>query len=110
MSLSKENCIPCRGGIPPLSKIEASKLKKQIHADWKLTNNNTRLHRKLTFKDFKSPMNVLILIGKMAEQQGHHPELSLGWGHLDIEVWTHKINGLTESDFIFAAKVDEILR
>ena len=109
-SLVKITCIPCQGGVPPLSCEEALSLKKQLHADWELTHRDTRLFRSLKFKDFAIPMEIGHKIGAMAEEQWHHPELVIGWGHLDIEIWTHKINGLVESDFIFAAKVDEILK
>lgn len=90
----------------PVEKIE--QFKKELHPDWKLTHNNTRLFREFTFKGFVLPMKLANLIGDMSEEQGHHPELHVGWGHLGVEVWTHKINGLVESDFIYAAKVDEI--
>ena len=109
LSLLKEKkCIPCSGGVPPLPNEEILKFKKEISAEWTLTHDNTRLLRKIKFKDFKEAMDLAIKIGEMADEQWHHPELVVGYGHLDIEVWTHKINGLVESDFIFAAKVDAL--
>ena len=110
MILSDKKCIPCQGGVPPLAFEEVEKLKGQISADWELTHDGRRLLRKEKYKDFSTPMKLAVEIGKMADQQWHHPEINLGFGHLEIEVWTHKINGLVESDFIFAAKVDAILK
>ncbi|MEE2744080.1 MAG: 4a-hydroxytetrahydrobiopterin dehydratase [Bdellovibrionota bacterium] len=106
MDLVNKKCIPCSGGVPPLPEDEILKLKKEISPEWELTHGNTRLLRKIKFKDFKTSMDLAIKIGELAEEQWHHPELLVGFGHLDIEIWTHKINGLVESDFIFAAKVD----
>jgi 4a-hydroxytetrahydrobiopterin dehydratase len=109
MSLSDKKCIPCSGEIPPLPLEEILKLKSQISPDWQLTNNNTRLLRKVKLPQMKRPMEIANLIAQTADEQWHHPELHIGFGHLDIEIWTHKINGLVESDFIFASKVDKIL-
>jgi 4a-hydroxytetrahydrobiopterin dehydratase len=106
--LKDKHCIPCSGTIPPLPLAEVQRLQKDLHPDWKLTHENTRLVRDFPFKNFKVPFQLLIAIGNMAEAQGHHPELHLGYGHLSVEIWTHKINALVESDFIFAAKVDEL--
>lgn len=109
MSLKEKTCIPCQGGVPSLDGETILIFKKKISADWDFTHDNTRLLRKLKFKDFKMAMDLAYKIGKMADEQWHHPELHVGFGHLEIEVWTHKINGLVESDFIFAAKADEII-
>ncbi len=107
--LAKKTCLPCQGGVPPLPLEEILEFKRELHSDWVLTHGETRLYRTVKFKDFAIPMQLGHRIGVMAEEQWHHPELVIGWGHLDIEIWTHKIDGLVESDFIFAAKVDEIL-
>ena len=109
MSLSDKKCIPCSGEIPALPLEEISKLKSQISPEWELTHNNTRLLRKVKLPQMKRPMEIANLIAQVADEQWHHPELHIGFGHLDIEIWTHKINGLVESDFIFASKVDKIL-
>ena len=108
--LKDKKCIPCSGTIPPLKPEEIEKNCSLIHGDWKLTHHNTRLYREFPFKNFAKPMELANIIGEMAEEEGHHPELQVGWGHLGVEVWTHKINALVESDFIFAAKVDEIFK
>ena len=107
--LIEKNCIPCQGGVPPIEKELANTLKNQIHENWMFTHNGTRLERNLKFKDFAAPYSLLKEICELAENEWHHPELHIGFGHLDIEIWTHKINALVESDFIFAAKCDEII-
>lgn len=99
-----------QGGVPPLGIVEKEELLGKIQKEWSLTHDNSRLHRDMKFKDFKTPLAILNSIGQMAEEQGHHPDMKIGYGHLEIEVWTHKINDLVESDFIFASKVDEIIR
>jgi 4a-hydroxytetrahydrobiopterin dehydratase len=110
MALSDKKCIPCSGEIPPLKIEEISKFKSEISPDWELTHSNTRLLRKVKLHQMKQPMEIADQIAKEADEQWHHPELHVGFGHLDIEIWTHKINGLVESDFIFASKVDKILK
>lgn len=109
MSLYEKKCVPCSGEIPPLPENEIMEFKKQISPEWELTHDNTRLLRKVSLHQMAKPMELADKIAKIADEQWHHPELHVGFGHLDIEVWTHKINGLVESDFIFAAKVDKIL-
>lgn len=108
-SLSQKKCIPCSGGVPPLAIEERKKLKKEIHNDWDFKNEHNRLCRKLKFKDYKAPWELVNKISQLAENEWHHPEISFGWGHLEIEIWTHKIDSLVESDFIFAAKVDALI-
>ncbi|RLA65439.1 MAG: 4a-hydroxytetrahydrobiopterin dehydratase [Epsilonproteobacteria bacterium] len=110
MSLDKKKCIPCSGDIPPLPEDKIHKLKKQISPEWKFTHNNTRLLRKISLHQMAKPMELANKIAKIADEEWHHPELHVGFGHLDIEIWTHKINGLVESDFIFAAKIDKIVK
>ena len=106
--LANKTCIPCQGGIPPLEKEQCESLMQSLKEDWKLSEKGDRLKLSLTFDNFEKPMGLAREIGVMADEQWHHPELHIGYGHLEIEVWTHKIDGLVESDFIFAAKVDEI--
>lgn len=108
MKLHEKKCIPCSGEIPPLSLDEINEFLKSISKNWELTHQNTRLFRKLKLKEMKAPMELANQIAIMADEQWHHPELHIGFGHLDIEIWTHKINGLVESDFIFASKVDQL--
>jgi len=108
--LAKKTCIPCQGGVPPLEKEQCKKMMELLNDDWQLSEEANKLRLSLTFDNFEKPMQLAQDIGQMADEQWHHPELHIGYGHLDVEVWTHKIDGLVESDFIFAAKVDEIRR
>lgn len=108
MSLSEKHCVPCRGGVPPLRGAELAKLKSQV-SEWEVINEH-HLHRTYAFPDFRKALDFVNRAGEIAEQEGHHPDLHLSWGKVGVEVWTHKIDGLTESDFILAAKLDQIPR
>ena len=102
--LAEKQCVPCRGGIPPLTAEEISPLVEQI-SDWEVVENH---HIQKTFKsdNFSSALDFVNRVGEIAEEQGHHPDLYLAWGKVEVKIWTHKINGLNESDFILAAKID----
>lgn len=104
--LAEKTCIPCRGGVPPLTAQEIRPLQTQVK-DWTVVNNH-HLERQFKFPDFKTALNFVDRVGALAEEQGHHPDISLAWGKVGITIWTHKIDGLTESDFILAAKIDKI--
>lgn len=106
MSLSEKSCEPCRGGVPPLTREQFEPLLKQLHG-WEV-KDESRLYKKYKFDDFKSSLDLANKIGEIAESENHHPDLLVRWGELGIELWTHAINGLTESDFILAAKIDEV--
>ena len=105
--LAQKQCIPCRGGVPPLKGEELEPLSGQLDAGWQLIDEH-HLKRKFKFKNFRQALDFTNRVGELAEEQGHHPEICLGWGKADLTVFTHKIDGLTESDFIFAAKVDRL--
>jgi 4a-hydroxytetrahydrobiopterin dehydratase len=105
-SLAEKNCVPCRGGVPPLSGAALEQLKSQV-SGWEVVNEH-HLRKNYTFPDFLKALEFVNRAGAIAEQEGHHPDLYLSWGKVGVEVWTHKINGLTESDFILAAKLDGI--
>ncbi len=105
MSLAENQCVPCRGGVPPVEPAKAQELLGQLEKGWSL-NAQGHLEREYTFKDFAEALDFVNKVGAIAEEQGHHPDLYLAWGKCKVEIWTHKINGLTESDFFFAAKVD----
>ena len=102
--LAEKTCVPCRGGVPPLTAEEIRPLQTQVK-DWAVVNNH-HIQREFKFKDFKSALDFVNKVGAIAEEQGHHPDVFLAWGKVVVEIWTHKINGLTESDFILAAKID----
>ena len=105
MSLADNKCVPCRGGVPPVEKTKADELLKQLGKGWAF-NKAGHLERLYTFKDFTQALAFVNKVGAVAEAEGHHPDLYLAWGKCVIEIWTHKINGLTESDFYLAAKAD----
>ena len=104
MDLAKKECVPCRGGVPPLSGERVDELLGELEG-WRVEEGH-HLTRTFKFKNFAEALAFVNRVGEIAEQQNHHPDLHLAWGKVRVEVWTHKISGLTESDFIFAAKVD----
>ncbi len=106
--LASKTCVPCRGGVPPLKGDGISTLHKQL-TGWDVVEEH-HLSKIYTFPDFRTALDFVIQIGNLAEEQGHHPDIYLAWGKVQITIWTHKIDGLTESDFILAAKCDELLR
>jgi 4a-hydroxytetrahydrobiopterin dehydratase len=107
-NLAEQTCVPCSGAIPPLSAQEIAPLLDQLGNDWEVVTNH-HLRKTYTFKNFKEALAFVARVGELAEEQRHHPDVYLSWGVVRLEIWTHKINGLTESDFIFAAKCDKVL-
>lgn len=106
-SLASKHCIPCQGGIPPLEAKRAEELLAQLPGEWKI-NAVGHLYQRYTFDDFMGAMQLANQIAIIAEAEAHHPDLMISWGACTVEIWTHKIEGLTESDFILAAKIEEI--
>ncbi len=104
--LAAKTCVPCRGGVPPLAGDELARLLDLLDSDWR-TADGHHLHREFQFPDFVSALAFTNQVGELAEEQGHHPDIYLTWGRVTVEVWTHKIDGLTESDFILAAKIEQ---
>jgi 4a-hydroxytetrahydrobiopterin dehydratase len=104
--LSARECVPCRGGVPPLEGEEIRKLLKELDG-WEVVSEH-HLKKRYKFGDFRESLAFVNRVGELAEQQGHHPDICFGWGQAEITIWTHKIDGLTESDFILAAKIDEL--
>ena len=102
--LANKTCVPCRGGVPPLKGVELEELLKQV-SDWAVVSEH-HLTRTYKFPDFRQALAFVNRVGELAEQQGHHPDIFLAWGKVEITLWTHAIDGLTESDFIMAAKID----
>ena len=102
--LASKTCVPCRGGTPPLKGKELDELRRQVPG-WEVVEEH-HLRRRLRFKNFREALSFVNKLGELAEEQGHHPDVGFGWGYAEVTVWTHKIDGLTEGDFIFAAKVD----
>lgn len=106
--LAKRTCVPCKGGVPPLKGKELADLARQVRG-WKVVQEH-HIEKSYDFSDFVSALEFVKSIGAVAEEQGHHPDILLRWGKVTVTIWTHKIDGLTESDFILAAKIDELSR
>jgi 4a-hydroxytetrahydrobiopterin dehydratase len=104
--LASKTCTPCRGGTPPLAGQELEALAKQV-PQWKVVNGH-HITRVFAFPDFQQALAFVNKAGAIAEEQGHHPDTLLSWGKAEITTWTHSINGLSESDFILAAKIDKL--
>ncbi|HEX5423392.1 MAG TPA: 4a-hydroxytetrahydrobiopterin dehydratase [Candidatus Acidoferrales bacterium] len=104
--LASKTCVPCRGGVPPLAGKELEDLSKEV-PQWKVVNGH-HITREFKFSDFKQALAFVNKVGEIAEGQGHHPDIFLTWGKAEVTTWTHKIDGLTESDFILAAKIDKL--
>jgi 4a-hydroxytetrahydrobiopterin dehydratase len=105
-SLAAKTCVPCRGGVPSLKGQDLAALHKQV-PQWQVVDDH-HISRQFKFPDFKQAIAFVNRVGELAEEQGHHPDILLAWGKAEITLWTHKIDGLTESDFIMAAKVDQV--
>jgi 4a-hydroxytetrahydrobiopterin dehydratase len=108
--LHDKNCIPCKGGIPPFDISEIHKYLKKING-WhvkKKENESYFLEKNFTFKNFLDSQKFVNKVGDISENEGHHPDIIFGWGYAKVQIFTHKINGLVESDFILAAKIDKI--
>ena len=99
--LAEKHCVPCRGGVPPLSGEQLLPLLEQL-PDWQIVQEH-HLARTFRFPDFKKGLEFVNRVGAVAEEEGHHPDLCLSWGKVDVQIYTHKIRGLTESDFILAS-------
>ena len=106
--LITKSCVPCRGGVPPLTEEEAKRLSEGVPA-WALLENTTRLVRRFEFRDFKAAMEFVNRVADLAEEEGHHPDFEIHWNKVELTLWTHKIGGLHENDFILAAKIDRLL-
>lgn len=105
--LKDRECIPCRGGIPRLEGDALRALHEQLAGGWRVVDGH-HLEKGFRFKDFKAALAFTNRVGQLAERVNHHPDLQLAWGRVGVTVWTHKIDGLTETDFVFAAKVDAL--
>jgi 4a-hydroxytetrahydrobiopterin dehydratase len=106
MSLADKTCVPCRGGVPPLKGDALSKLKTEL-PDWDVVEEH-HLHKVFKLPDFKQALDFVNRAGAIAEEQGHHPDILLAWGKAEVTIFTHKIDGLTESDFVLAAKINRV--
>ena len=102
--LASKTCVPCMGGTPPLEGEQLDELSRQLPG-WEVVGGH-HLRREFRFANFREALDFVNRVGELAEEQNHHPDVDFGWGRAGITIFTHKIDGLTESDFVFAAKVD----
>jgi len=105
--LSHARCVPCEGGVPPLGEDEARQYHEELGDDWHRVGTS-RLEKEYRFIDFVEAMQFANRIGDLAEAEGHHPDLLVGWGRVKVYLWTHAADGLTKNDFILAAKISEL--
>jgi 4a-hydroxytetrahydrobiopterin dehydratase len=107
--LAKLECVPCKGGVPPLKGIGIDDLLAKLGGDWRVVDEH-HLEKEYRFKNFRQALDYTNRVGELAEAVGHHPDICLAWGKVQLTIWTHKIGGLSESDFIFAAKADTLVQ
>jgi 4a-hydroxytetrahydrobiopterin dehydratase len=106
-ALAEEKCIPCRGGVPPLKGEELRATARELGGGWRVVDEH-HLEKDFTFPDFAQALSFTNAVGAIAEREGHHPDIYLAWGKARVQIWTHKVDGLTRSDFILAAKIDQV--
>lgn len=106
-NLASRECVPCRGGIPPMRGAEIEEFFDELGGGWEVIEEH-HLKKRYEFKNFLEAQELVLRVGQLAEEQGHHPDICFGWGYAEIKIWTHKIDGLSESDFILAAKIDKL--
>jgi len=105
-ALAEKECVQCKGGVAPLKGQELAKLADELNGGWQVIKEH-HLEKEFKFKDFREALAYTNKVGELAEAQGHHPDIYLAWGKVKLTIWTHKIDRLTESDFVFAAKADK---
>ena len=105
--LASRECVPCKGGVPPLHGAELDALQHELGHDWQVVNAH-HLEKEYTFDDFRGALDFTNRVGELAESVYHHPDIYLAWGKVKITIWTHAIDGLSETDFVFAAKTDQL--
>ncbi len=106
-TLAEKTCTPCRGGVPPLAREEALRFQSQA-PDWALRDDDRRIERTFRFHNFREALAFVQRVGELAEAEGHHPDISFGWGYATVSLSTKKIKGLHENDFIMASKIDRM--
>ena len=105
--LASMECIPCRGGVPPLAGDELAAFQQRLGGDWDVVDGH-HLEKEFKFDNFAQALAFTNRIGELAEEVNHHPDLKLGWGYVHVSLWTHKIDGLSEADFVWAATADRL--
>ncbi|HEX2974345.1 MAG TPA: 4a-hydroxytetrahydrobiopterin dehydratase [Bacteroidales bacterium] len=107
IKLSERKCIPCEGGIPALGRAEIDELRKEISDEWKITGDK-KISREFSFVNYRHTIDFVNRVAELAEEEGHHPVMHVYYGKVEIELWTHAIDGLSENDFILAAKIERL--
>ena len=105
--LTDKTCVPCQGGVPPLTEAEARAMLGHTPG-WELRDHAKQIERRYSFKNFLAALDFVNKVGALAEDEGHHPDITFGWGYATVSMYTHKINGLHENDFIMAAKINRL--
>ncbi len=108
MNLLDQKCVPCEGGVDPMTKMDAESMRDFHVKDWEISDDAKHISKKFKFKDFKDALEFVNKVGAIAESEGHHPDIELGWGKVNITLTTHAIGGLSQNDFIVAAKINVI--
>lgn len=108
MNLLEQKCVPCEGGVDPITKADAEAMLEFHVKDWILSNDAKSISKKFEFKNFSDALSFVNKVGAIAESEGHHPDIELGWGKVNITLTTHAIGGLSQNDFIVAAKINHI--
>ncbi len=106
-ALAQKECVPCKGGVSPLKGQELTRMAKELGGGWQVVEER-QLEKEYKFNNFREALDFTNKVGELAEAQGHHPDIYLTWGKVKLSIWTHKVGGLTESDFILAAKADQL--
>ena len=104
---ASQPCVPCAGGVAPLKGPALESLRQELDRDWRVVQEH-HLEKEFTFPDFRQALAFTNRVGDLAEQMNHHPDIYLAWGKVKVTIWTHKNNGLTKSDFVLAAKIEEL--
>jgi 4a-hydroxytetrahydrobiopterin dehydratase len=106
--LSEKRCVACEGGIPPLTKLQAEILQKELSLKWSISNDTKQISAEFIVTDFKEAIQLVNEVARIAEEEGHHPDIAIHYNKVLITLWTHAINGLSENDFILAAKIEKL--
>jgi 4a-hydroxytetrahydrobiopterin dehydratase len=106
-ALQKEDCLPCHGGVPPLEPHEIEALLPEVPG-WRLAADPPKIRRRWIFPDFQTALDFVVAVGGVAEAAGHHPDITFGWGYVEVSLYTHAIKGLQRADFVLAAKIDAL--
>ena len=107
MDFTTKKCVPCEGGVPKMTPVEAAEALRSLDG-WEMRDASTRINKHYRFKDFRQAMRFVNALAELAEGEGHHPDFTVHYNTVDVTLWTHAVGGLSENDFIVAAKLDEL--